>query len=298
MCYRDKTIGVVVPAFNEELLIADTLKSIPAIVDKVYVVDDSSRDRTREIVTDFSKDDHRVIGISHEKNQGVGGAITTGYKKAINDGIDIIAVMAGDNQMDPKYLTDLLDPIVDDAADFTKGNRLRPGFWKGMSAWRLFGNYQLNLLNKIASGYWNIDDPQNGYVAISSDALSRLDLDDLYKGYAFENDMMIKANLKDIRMQGISIPAKYANEKSKIKYRKFIVKTSLFLFFSFLWRVWNKYIKKGHPLGFIYIIGCLGVMAGLVLLLAGNWEVVVYCILLFAIACIWEARIGMSREIP
>lgn len=160
MCYKGKTIGVVVPAFNEELLIRDTLRSIPEFVDRVYAIDDCSADRTKEIMLDFAKQDPRITCISHKKNKGVGGAITTGYLNAIKDGIGIVAVMAGDNQMDPKYLTDLLDPIVEGAADFTKGNRLKPGFWKGMSTWRLFGNYLLNILNKISSGYWNIDDPQ------------------------------------------------------------------------------------------------------------------------------------------
>ena len=120
MCYRYKRIGVVIPAFNEELLIGDTLRSIPDFVDSVYAIDDCSKDRTKEIIMDFAREDPRIIGISHEKNKGVGGAITTGYKNAIKDGIDIVAVMAGDNQMDPKYLTDLLDPIVESAADFTK----------------------------------------------------------------------------------------------------------------------------------------------------------------------------------
>jgi glycosyltransferase involved in cell wall biosynthesis len=294
LCYRSKTIGVVVPAFNEELLIVDTLRSIPGFVDKAYVVDDCSKDRTKDLVKDFAKQDSRIICISHEKNRGVGGAIITGYKDAIKDGIDIVVVMAGDNQMDPKYLTDLLNPIVEEAADFTKGNRLKPGFWKGMSAWRLFGNYLLNILNKIASGYWDIDDPQNGYVAISFMALLRLDLDKLYNGYAFENDIMIKANLKGIRMKSVRIPAKYGNEKSKIKYKKFIAKTSLFLFFSFLWRVWNKYLTKGHPIGFFYAIGCCGIIIGLILLLMDSWLILVYGLVFFVLACIWEARAGQT----
>ena len=159
-----------------------------------------------------------------------------------------------------------------------------------MSAWRLFGNYLLNILNKIASGYWNIGDPQNGYVAISSQALTKLDLDGLYNGYAFENDMMIKANIKDIKMQSIDIPAKYGNETSKIKYNKFIFKTSIFLFYSFLWRIWTKYLKRGHPIGLCYASGCLGVLAGMVFLLIGTWEIIIYSTILFIFSSIWESR--------
>lgn len=290
-------IGVVVPAFNEELLIGETLRSIPDFVDSVYVIDDCSADQTKKITMDMAKQDSRIICISHKKNEGVGGAITTGFKNAMKDGMDIMAVMAGDNQMDPEYLTKLLDPIVDESTDFTKGNRLKVGFWRGMSTWRLFGNYLLNILNKIASGYWNIDDPQNGYVAISSSALTRLDLDSLYNGYAFENDMMIKANAEGIRMQGIDIPAKYANEKSKIKYGKFILTTSMFLFTSFLWRIWNKYLKKGHPMGLLYTCGCFGVLIGMIFLLVGTWEILISSLALFSFACIWESHIERFPEL-
>ena len=212
MCYENKTIGVVIPAFNEELLIGDTLRSIPDYVDRIYVVDDCSNDQTAKIARDFEKNDCRVRCIRHELNKGVGGAIVTGYKKLLEDGIDIAVVMAGDNQMDPQYLPRLMDPIIEGKADFTKGNRLKPGYWKGMSGWRLFGNTLLNLLTKIASGYWNIDDPQNGYVAVTSASLGKLDLDNLYNGYAFENDMMIKANVADIKMANVNIPARYGNE--------------------------------------------------------------------------------------
>lgn len=296
MCYRNKTIGIVVPAYNEELLIEDTLRSVPYFIEKIYVIDDCSTDRTKEIVANFAKQDERVISISHKRNKGVGGAITTGFRNAIKNGIDIVAIMAGDNQMDSRYLTDLLDPIIEGSTDFTKGNRLKPEFCKGMSDWRLLGNYLLNILNKIASGYWNIDDPQNGYVAISSSALTKLDLDKLYNGYAFENDMMIKANAEGIRMRNVNIPAKYANEKSKINYEKFILKTSIFLFASFLWRIWNKYLKKGHPLGFLYVCGCLGVIIGIPLLLAGAWKILVSSLVLFAFACLWESRIIYFTE--
>lgn len=290
MCYRNKTLGVVIPAFNEELLIGDTMRSIPKYIDEIYVIDDCSSDKTSEIAREFEKKDPMINCICHEVNKGVGGAIVTGYKKILEDGIDIAVVMAGDNQMDPKYIPDLVDPIIDGKADFTKGNRLKPGYWKGMSGWRLFGNTILNLLTKIASGYWNIDDPQNGYVAINSLSLGWLDLDNLYSGYAFENDMMIKANVADIQMVNVSIPAKYGKEKSKIAYNKFIIKTSLFLFSSFLWRMWTKYLKMGHPVGFFYVAGCIGVIIGSFLLMIGNWSILAFSLVVFILPCIWESR--------
>ena len=158
--------------------------------------------------------------------------------------MDIVAVIAGYNQMDPDYLDNLIEPIISNEAEFTKGNRLEKGFWEGMCKFRLFGNRVLTILTKIASGYWKIKDPQNGYVAISTAALKKIDLDDLYNRYAFENDLMIKANVAGIRMKNVTIPARYGEEISKIKYRGFIVKTSSFLFISFFWRLWHKYIKR------------------------------------------------------
>lgn len=165
--YRGRKIGVVVPAYNEEMLIGETLSGIPEYVDKIYVVDDGSTDRTAEIVEEFAKKDNRIILIRHEKNRGVGAAIVSGYKKALEDGMDIVAVMAGDNQMDPAFLPDLLDPIVEGKADYAKGNRLlSPEYRRGMSKWRFFGNSILTLLTKIASGYWQMMDPQNGYLSL------------------------------------------------------------------------------------------------------------------------------------
>lgn len=291
MCFRAKTIGVVVPAYNEELLIEDTLRSIPDYIDQIYVIDDCSTDMTSEIVHNFTKNDSRVICINLEKNTGVGGAIVTGCKQALNDGIDIIAVMAGDNQMDPDYLPNLINPIIDGNSDFTKGNRLRRGYMKGMSMWRIFGNLLLNMLTKIASGYWNIEDPQNGYIAISSQGIRKLKLDRLYKGYAFENDMMVKANVVGIRMSNVSIPARYGAEKSKINYSTFICNTSVFLLLSFLWRIWTKYMVNGQLIGIFYLIGCLGIIVGSLLLLLGESSLLVLSIIIFMLSCVVEAKI-------
>ena len=204
--------------------------------------------------------------------------------------MDIAAVMAGDNQMDPTYLPDLLNPIVDGVSDFTKGNRMKPGFWAGMSKWRLFGNILLNALSKIASGYWNIGDPQNGYVAISSDALSKLDLDNLYARYAFENDMMIKSNIAGLRMMSIYIPAKYGTERSHIRYGSFIVKTSYFLLKSFLKRVTIKFLKYRNPIYIAYILGVVLIILGSITALFGGWGILPLGILLFSVACIGEVK--------
>jgi glycosyltransferase involved in cell wall biosynthesis len=293
--YRKKTIGVAIPAYNESKLIEKTLSSIPPYVDKVYAIDDGSKDDTAEKIRKFR--DRRIVLIQQE-NGGVGAAVTAGYKKALADHIDIVAVMAGDNQMDPQYLPDLLDPIVDGKAEYTKGNRLiNSKYRKGMSAWRSLGNYTLTFLNKIASGYWNINDPQNGYTAISSYALKQINLDKIYKGYAFENDLLVKLNIHDISVKNVPIPARYADEKSTIRYSKFIVKTSFYFINALIWRSWNKYVLKLNPIGVIYLIGSFFTIAGFFALFTLNVLYILFGLSLFGVAAFSEVLRTQLMEV-
>jgi len=256
--YSQHRIGVVIPAYNEENLIEDTLKSIPRYVDRIYVIDDGSTDATAEKIRGFETD-LRYVNIRHESNSGVGAAITTGYRRALKDGIDIIAVMAGDNQMDPKYLPYLLDPIVWHIADYTKGNRLLNHVAKnGMPPFRSFGNSLLTYVTKMSSGYYEMIDPQNGYTAISRRALQRIDLDSVYQGYGYCNDLLAKLNVAGCKVLDVVIPAKYGKEKSKIRYSIYIFKVSWLLFKTFMWRLYMKYfVIEFHPIIIFYIFGFL-----------------------------------------
>ncbi|MCZ7403000.1 MAG: glycosyltransferase [Candidatus Methanoperedens sp.] len=246
-------IGVVVPAYNEEVLIQETIDGIPKFVKKIYLVDDCSTDRTPEIIKTMK--DSRIVSIRHEKNRGVGAAIVTGYKLGLKDEMDVLAVMAGDNQMDPENLPSLIMPIIDGQADYTKGNRLiSKNFRSGMSKWRFTGNAMLTLITKIGCGYWHIMDPQNGYTAISRQALEILDLDSIYPYYGYCNDMLIKLNTFDMRVMDVVMPARYGREKSKIKYSSYIRKVAPMIFRGFLWRLKTKYIILDfHPLVFFYV---------------------------------------------
>ena len=257
MVYRNKNIGIVVPAFNEEILIGETLKSIPIYADKIYIIDDGSTDKTAEIAKKFMNNDPRFVCIIHKKNKGLGAAIITGYNKALEDGLDIIAVMAGDNQMDPLNLPLLLDPIVDERSEYSKGNRLYSSeFRKGMSKWRFFGNAILTFLTKMASGYWQLMDPQNGYTAISAAALKRIDPDTIYPLYGYNSDILVKLNVNGFRIIDIVMPARYGKEKSKIKYGRYMIKVSWLLLNNFMWRLKMKYIWISfNPLVIFYILG-------------------------------------------
>jgi glycosyltransferase involved in cell wall biosynthesis len=283
-------IGVVVPAYNEEKLIKVTVNGIPEYVDRIYVINDCSTDSTAEVLS--SIDDPRLHVITHKKNQGVGAAILHGYQKALKENMDIIAVMGGDNQMNPLQLPSLLMPIIEGKADYTKGNRLlSEEFRVGMSKWRSFGNSMLTMITKIGSGYWHIMDPQNGYTAISKKALSNMDLHNLYTYYGYCNDMLVKLNAFGFRTMDISMPARYGQERSSIKYSKYMGKVSIMLFRKFLWRLKMKYmVLSFHPLVLFYILGMilvpLGVLLGAYILAATfvmGWNVSVNLPLLDAV---------------
>ena len=236
--YKGKKIAVVCPAYNEELLIADTLQSIPDFVDEVYVVDDCSTDRTPEIIQSFNSNIHYI---QHDTNQGVGAAIVTGYKRCLEEGLDIAVVMAGDNQMDPEHVTKLLEPIISGDADYTKGDRLsvkRNG--RGMSRWRHFGNWLLTWLTRIAAGDWTIHDPQNGYTAISNQTLKGIGVNTIYPGYDYCKDILVKLTAFGCRIINVPMPARYGKEISKIRYSRYIPKVSWLLLRDFLWRLKHK----------------------------------------------------------
>lgn len=257
--YKHHNIAVVVPTYNEEKLIGETLFGIPDYVDAVYVVDDCSTDNTGQIVKEFQKKDSRIFLINHERNKGVGAAIVAGYKKALRDKRDIAVVMAGDNQMDPKQLPNLLDPIIEGKVDYTKGNRLlNREYREGMSKWRSFGNSILTFLAKTASGYWHLMDPQNGYTAVSHTVLEKITLDSIYPSYGYCNDLLVKLNVFEFRVIDVPMPARYGEERSKIRYSKYIPKVSYLLLRDFFWRLKIKYIVLSfHPLVLFYLFGII-----------------------------------------
>jgi len=257
--YREKTIAVVVPAYNEEKLIVRVLETMPDWVDKIVVVDDASKDNTVGEVKKFEEAlGGRLILLEHEKNQGVGGAIVTGYKWARDNNMDVTAIMAGDAQMDPRDLSKLLNPVVDGEADYTKGNRLiTGGTWQLMPKKRYLGNAFLSLLTKIASGYWHVADFQCGYTAISLMALKAMDLDKVYNRFGMPNDFLVRLNVHYFRVKDIPVRAIYnIGEKSGVKMWKIVFTLSFLLLRMFFWRMKEKYIIRDfHPLIFFYLLG-------------------------------------------
>jgi glycosyltransferase involved in cell wall biosynthesis len=261
-----KRVGVVIPAYDEEKLIGATIAGVPHFVDRIYVVDDFSRDATAEQAR--ASDDPRVEVISHDRNQGVGAAIVTGYKRARDEGVDVTAVMAADNQMDPSDLETLCAPVARGEVDYAKANRLFTGqAWQLIPRYRYLGNAMLSLLTKIASGYWHVADSQSGYTAISLRYLQLLDLDRIYKRYGFPNDMLVHLNVWDARVRDFpSRPIYGVGERSGIRLRKVVPTIAWLLVKGFFWRMREKYvIRDFHPLVFFYTLGFLMSSVGLVL---------------------------------
>jgi glycosyltransferase involved in cell wall biosynthesis len=310
--YKNSTVGVVIPAYNEAGFVGEVIDTVPAFVDRVYVVDDHSTDgtwaeilehaeqqnrlaaprpgeeraddtpedrpadRERVAATDEEPDEtgdqevirtdgggvqRRVVPMRHRTNQGVGGAIKTGYRRALRDGIDVTAVMNGDGQMDPDILDRIIDPVVEGRADYAKGNRLHGLAPSEMPRWRLFGNLLLTLFTKIASGYWDVIDTQNGYTAISSAALERLDLDDVYDSYGFLNAILMRLNAQGMTVADVPMCPQYGAETSGIRYRSFVPNLSLLLLAGFVWRLQAKYADPSFP-AVLYPVGAVGVGVG------------------------------------
>ena len=261
-----KRVAVVIPAYNEEHLIGATVSGIPGFVDRIYVVDDCSTDATVERAKALA--DPRVEVIVHERNQGVGGAIVTGYHRAIAERLDVTCVMAADNQMDPEDLEHLARPVARGEVDYAKANRLFTGqAWQLIPRYRYLGNAVLSLLTKIASGYWHIADSQSGYTAIGLDMLQMLDLDRVYRRYGFPNDMLVHLNVWNARVRDFpSRPIYGVGERSGIRLRRVVPTISWLLLKGFFWRMREKYvIRDFHPLVFFYILGFLMTTIGLAL---------------------------------
>ncbi|RQG99483.1 glycosyltransferase family 2 protein [Natrarchaeobius oligotrophus] len=199
----------------------------------------------------------RVVPIRHRENRGAGGAIKTGYLAALEEGVDATVTVDADGQMDLDLMPRLLDPIVDGVADYAKGNRLLSSEYRAsMPRFRLVGNAILTFLTKIASGYWKTMDPQNGYTAISREALEAVDVDELYEYYGYCNDLLVKLNASGLAVADVAMPAVYGDEESSITYSQYVPKVSTMLLRNFLWRLRSKYLVRDfHPLALFYLFG-------------------------------------------
>lgn len=268
--FEDKKIAVVVPCYKEETQIGKVIETMPDWVDKVLVVEDCSPDRTAEVVEGYLESHPAVELIKHEVNRGVGAAISTGYKRAIELEMDVAVVMAGDGQMLPDELPDIIRPVSSGEADYSKANRLIAGdAWNMIPRKRYLGNAGLSVMTKIASGYYQIADSQTGYTAVSIDMLKKIDLDSMYGRYGYPNDMLVRLNVARARVKDVpSKPVYDVGEVSGLKIRKVLFTMSWLLVRRFWWRLWNLYVVRDfHPLVIFYVLGIwmlgLGIVSGI-----------------------------------
>lgn len=311
---NNKTIGVVIPCYNEEKQIGYVIESMPDFVDRIVIVNDNSKDNTLEVVRSYfdknslptfelikfpnkpvksrfneadmvmqeinekeikkfvpfemlspNENTDRIILINNLTNGGVGAGISIGYKWCKDHGIDCVAVMAGDGQMDPDELESICKPVVEENIDYVKGNRLRhPSSWYVIPKIRFFGNSILSILTKIASGYWRISDTQTGYTAISLNALKSIRIYDIYRSYGMPNDLLVKLNIASCTIREVTIKPIYRiGEESKMKVASVIRRVSWLLFVLFFKRLWIKYLFRDfHPLFLFYHLALvLGVVS-------------------------------------
>jgi glycosyltransferase involved in cell wall biosynthesis len=250
--------AVVVPAFKCGRTVEGVVAGVPSWVDHVIVVDDACPEGSGDMAARGA--DPRLIVLRHERNQGVGGAVVTGYRKALELGCDVVVKMDGDGQMDPAHARALVAPLIIDRADYAKGNRFHDfRALRAMPRTRLFGNSLLSFFIKFASGYWNLMDPTNGYTAIHRRVLEGLSLDRLDRRYFFESDMLITLNIVGAVTIDVPIPARYGGEASSLsvprtaaafpgKILRGLARRLFFRYFIYDFNMASVYMLIGAPL--------------------------------------------------
>ncbi len=234
---KNHTIGVVIPCYQVAQNVVSVIEGIPKYVDAIIAVNDASIDDTGQMLEGLRCE--RLTVLHHNKNRGVGGAMATGYRHAFREGIEIVVKLDGDGQMEPMHMIDLVRPIIYGTCDYAKGHRfLHTAELKKMPLFRKVGNIVLNYLTKISSGYLRVSDPQNGYLAIRTEFLPKLDLDRIQTSrYFFENEMLIQLKLANARVMDLPIPAVYNGSPSSLRISEVIQYYPMMLLTGFLLRI-------------------------------------------------------------
>ncbi len=248
-------VTVVIPCYNVASHIENVIRDLPAEISWIIVVNDGSADDTDKILLRLEQEHKRIVYIRHETNQGVGGAMITGYKKSMELNADITIKIDGDGQMDISYIRELIQPIKEDKADFTKGNRFRDlNALRKMPLVRRFGNLGLSFLIKAASGYWNIFDPNNGFTAIKNETLKNINLKKIHKRYFFESSMLIELYHANAVVQDVPMKARYGNEVSGLSVTRTLFEFPSKLFTAFIKRIAVKYFLFEFNIASVYIL--------------------------------------------
>jgi glycosyltransferase involved in cell wall biosynthesis len=242
-------LAIVIPAYNEQRLIGPTIDGVPSYVDAIVTVNDGSKDNTSKILSDYATKDSRVQVINHPTNLGLGHALITGYKYCITKEYDAVIVVGGDNQMPLNELERFLDPIANDEADYTKGNRFLTGFgniMKVMPKARIWGNVLLSTIEKPATGYWKIFDAHDGYTVINKRALKAVNWDKAWTDYAYNVDFLARLNVARMRVKDICRTPIYikGERQSQIRTLRYMLMAIPLIVRTYLWRIYQRYIAR------------------------------------------------------
>ncbi|MEE1610160.1 glycosyltransferase family 2 protein [Microvirga sp. CF3016] len=237
--------AAIIPCYKVRAQVLTVVSELIGRVDKIFVIDDKCPQGSGQIVQEHFPDSSTVKVVFHDQNQGVGGAVATGYKAALAENFDICIKLDGDGQMDPGYIDVLIAPILHKEADYTKGNRFYEiEYLQTMPPMRIFGNAVLSLVNKCSTGYWNIMDPTNGYTAIHSTALRMINFDKVAKRYFFESDMLFRLSSIRAVVRDTPMPSVYGNETSNLKISRVLVDFPSRYLVNFFKRFFYNYILR------------------------------------------------------
>ena len=263
-------IAVVMPCFRSRGQVAAVIAKLPDFIDRIYLVDDACPDKTGEFALSQISDS-RLMLITHAVNQGVGGAMVSGYRAAIDDRVDVVVKIDSDGQMDPALIATFVAPILDGQADYTKGNRFfELASLSGMPRLRLFGNAVLSLVNKFSSGYWDVMDPTNGFTAIHTKILRRIPLDKIAKRYFFESDMLFRLGTMRAVVMDMPMVSVYADEESNLRVGSVLLDFPGRYLSRFLKRVFYSYFLRDFNAGSVQmLLGMMLIVAGGVF---GTWH--------------------------
>ena len=271
MTSESPKIAIIIPCYKVIGKIKDVINRINIEGCKIYCIDDACPEGTGKMLDKLALNDDRLVILHHEKNGGVGAGMITGYRTAIDDGMEILVKLDGDGQMAPEFIPYLIQPIIEGKADYVKGNRFfSTASLKSMPKVRLFGNIFLSFMTKLSTGYWHLFDPVNGFTALHSGVAMEMGLEKLSNRYFFESDMLYRLSIVRANVIEVPMDSSYEDEESNMSELSVALTFPFLHFKNFLKRICYSYFLRG------FSIASLSLVAGLILLFFGLTVGIIY----------------------